>query len=221
MYLARADGRRTRPQPGRSLLGCPGHAELGQRLRRVAGRAERCSYVVKVSFGFGFSVVRRGDLLECWVRTGQGCSAPGGGKALIRSRSAGLWCPGDGRRIVSQASRCGSRLAGQAGPRECVLAGGGAEVGVDLAGDVALEAADDFLLGFSFGCAAFGVGAGRRVRAQAGEHDPPQGMAGWRSPPGLSRRRTVLPEEAGIGAAPHRCAQAASLRSRSGWSRLR
>jgi hypothetical protein len=40
-YLARAGGRRTRPQPGRSLLGCPGHAELGQRLRprRVAGRA--------------------------------------------------------------------------------------------------------------------------------------------------------------------------------------
>src|SRR5690242_15563460 len=40
----------------------------------------------------------------------------------------------------------------------------------------------------------------------------------WRSPPGLSRWRTVLPEEAGIGAAPHRCAQAASERSRPGWS---
>jgi hypothetical protein len=40
----------------------------------------------------------------------------------------------------------------------------------------------------------------------------------WRSPPGLSRRQTVLPEEAGMGATAHRCAQAASLRSRSGWS---
>ena len=27
---------------------------------------------VKASFGFGFSVVRPGDLLECWVRTRQG-----------------------------------------------------------------------------------------------------------------------------------------------------
>src|SRR3954469_25303630 len=35
--------------------------------------------------------------------------------------------------------------------------------------------ADDFLLGFAFGCAAFDVGAGRRVRAHAGERDPPQG----------------------------------------------
>ena len=40
----------------------------------------------------------------------------------------------------------------------------------------------------------------------------------WRSPPGLSRWRVTLPEEAGIGAAAHRCAQAASERSRSGWS---
>src|SRR5438132_1600978 len=38
------------------------------------------------------------------------------------------------------------------------------------------------------------------------------------SPPGLSRCRTVLPEEAGIGATAHRCAQAASDRSRPGWA---
>src|SRR5438874_4621681 len=37
----------------------------------------------------------------------------------------------------------------------------------------------------------------------------------WRFPPGLSRRRVlVLPEPAGIGATPHRCAQAASERMR-------
>ncbi len=59
-----------------------------------------------------------------------------------------------------------------------MLAGAGAEVGIDLAGDVTLQAADDFLLGFSFGCAAFDIGAGGRVRAQAGEHDPPQGVVG-------------------------------------------
>ena len=39
-----------------------------------------------------------------------------------------------------------------------------------------------------------------------------------RSPAGLRRRRAVLPEDAGIGATAHRCAQAASERSRSGWS---
>ena len=40
----------------------------------------------------------------------------------------------------------------------------------------------------------------------------------WRSPPRLSRCRLTLPDEAGIGAAPHRCAHELSLRSRSGWS---
>src|SRR5216683_4846277 len=40
----------------------------------------------------------------------------------------------------------------------------------------------------------------------------------WRSPPGLSRWRVTFPDDAGIGAAPHRCAQAASLCSRPGWS---
>ena len=58
-------------------------------------------------------------------------------------------------------------------PRECALAGGSAQVGIDLAGDVALQAADDFLLGFPLGGAAFDVGAGSRVRAHAGENDPP------------------------------------------------
>src|SRR5713226_2088672 len=80
-------------------------------------------------------------------------------------------------RGTAGGSFAGQRLRqpihGPGRPREYGLAGGGAEVGIDLAGDVALQAADDFLLGFSFGCAAFGVGAGGRVRAQAGEHDPP------------------------------------------------
>ena len=69
-------------------------------------------------------------------------------------------------------------ISGPGRPRECGLADGAAEVGIDLAGDVALQAANDFLLGFPFGCAAFGVGAGRRIIAQAGEHDPPQGVVG-------------------------------------------
>jgi len=79
---------------------------------------------------------------------------------------------------------------------------GGAEVVADLAGGVTLQAADDLRLGFSFGRAAPGVGAGGRVRAQAGEHDPPQGMVGCRSPPGQCRWRVTFPDDAGIGAAP-------------------
>jgi hypothetical protein len=67
----------------------------------------------------------------------------------------------------------GSRIAGQAVPGALALAAGRAEVRVDLAGDVTLQAADDLRLGFPFGRAALGVGAGARVRAQAGEHDPP------------------------------------------------
>ena len=43
---------------------------------------------------------------------------------------------------------CGSRLAGQAAPGAC---GSAAQVGVDLAGDVALEAADDLFLGLALG----------------------------------------------------------------------
>src|SRR5215471_16550390 len=39
-----------------------------------------------------------------------------------------------------------------------------------------------------------------------------------RFPPRLSRCLLVFPEEAGIGATPHRCAHELSLRSRSGWS---
>ena len=72
----------------------------------------------------------------------------------------------------------GSRLLGQAVPGVGASARCGAEVGVDLAGDVALEAADDLGLGFSFRGAPLGVGAGSRVRAEAGEHDPPQGVVG-------------------------------------------
>ena len=72
----------------------------------------------------------------------------------------------------------GSRILGQAVPGVYGSVGGRAQVGVDLAGDVALQAADDLGLGLSFFGAAFDVGAGGRVRPHAGEHDPPQGVVG-------------------------------------------
>src|SRR5215210_3681012 len=54
----------------------------------------------------------------------------------------------------------------------------GAEGAVDLAGDVALEAADDLGLGLAFGGAALGVGAGAFAAAQAADGDHVQGAVG-------------------------------------------
>ena len=47
------------------------------------------------------------------------------------------------------------------------------EVAVDLAGDVALEDTHDLGLGEPLAAAAGDVGAGARLGAHAGEHDPP------------------------------------------------
>ncbi len=57
-----------------------------------------------------------------------------------------------------------------------------AQVAVDLAGDVSLQAADDLLLGQAFFAAPVRVGAGGRVRAHAGDDDPPQGVVGLAVP---------------------------------------
>src|SRR5580693_10485147 len=54
----------------------------------------------------------------------------------------------------------------------------GAQAGVDLAGDVTLEAADDLFLGQAFFGAAFDVGAGGGMGAHPGDRDPPQGVVG-------------------------------------------
>src|SRR5580704_2914432 len=118
------------------------------------------------------------DRVIAGLRTRQGWAAPGGAQALIRSRPAGQVRPGTaGGSFAGQQVR-GSRLSGQAVPGALALAAGRAEVAVDLAGDVTLQAADDLRLGFPFRRAALGVGPGGRVRAQPGEHDPPQGMIG-------------------------------------------
>src|SRR5690242_9562096 len=62
----------------------------------------------------------------------------------------------------------GSRISGQAAPGAWVLPDGRGQLAAGLAGDVALEAADDLRLGLSFRCAAL---SGRRVRA----HQSPGG----------------------------------------------
>ena len=93
------------------------------------------------------------------------------------------------------------------------------EVAVDLAGDVALEDADDL----GFGC-VLRRGVVRRRRGCVGRElmrvntIRHSAWLAWRLPPRLSRCRVVLPEEAWIGATPQRCAKAASVRSRSALS---
>src|SRR5665213_3354007 len=54
----------------------------------------------------------------------------------------------------------------------------GSEGVVDLAGDVALEAAHDLPLGFAFADAALGVGAGALAVAQPADGDEVQGSVG-------------------------------------------
>jgi len=89
---------------------------------------------------------------------------------------------------------------------------------VDLAGDVTLQTADDFRFLLAFLEAPLDVELGGLMRSHAGKHNAPQGVVGWRSPPGLSGSGGGLTRAAGMGAAAHRCAQAASERNRSGWS---
>ena len=158
-----------------------------------------------------------GDQAEnAGLRTRQGRAARVEGKLLlghVASRSMG---PGDGRRIVRRPARMRQPISGSGRPRSWWLADGCAEVVVDLAGDVTLEAADDFLLRQAFFATPLDVGAGRGcelIRVITIRH---RAWLAWRSPPGLSRWRVTFPEEAGMGAAAHRCAQAASERSRSG-----
>src|SRR6266567_6785309 len=70
-------------------------------------------------------------------------------------------------------------IAGQAVPGSWgALASRWAQAGIDLAGDVTLEAADDFLLRQAFLAAPVSAGAGWRAGARPGDHDPPQGVVG-------------------------------------------
>ena len=96
----------------------------------------------------------------------------------MRSRPAGQMRPGTAGESFAGRQVRGSRIPGQAVPRVCGSVAGGVQVRIDLTGDVTLQAADDLGLGLSFFGAAFDVGAGGRVRAHPGEHDPPQGMVG-------------------------------------------
>jgi hypothetical protein len=105
-------------------------------------------------------------------------------------------------------------------PLDCRCLGGergaGVEGAVELAGDVALEAPLDLTAGLAFGCATGDVVLG------GGQHRMRVMAMVWialfraRSPPRLSRCRTVLPLLACNGLVPDSAANAASLRHRPG-----
>lgn len=91
----------------------------------------------------------------------------------------------------------------------------------NLVGGVALQAPDDVAVGQSPDSAAGEVGHGmvrgsrRRMRISTIRC---RARLAWRSPPRDSRCRFVLPEEAGIGATPHRAANCAWVAIRCGLS---
>src|SRR6266566_5636174 len=87
----------------------------------------------------------------------------------------------DGRRIDRRPAPVAAAESRARPPRELGSAAG-AQVVVDLAGDVPLQAADDLLLGQAFPGAPLDAGAGGGAGAHPGDHDPPQGVAGFAVP---------------------------------------
>ena len=89
---------------------------------------------------------------------------------------------------------------------------------VDLAGEVAFQAADDLAFALALAGAPFDVVLGGLVVAQADEHDPVERGVGLAVAASVERWRFVLPEQALIGEEPQSIEKAASERSRSGLS---
>jgi len=135
--------------------------------------------------------------------------------------------PGDGRRIVRRPAGMRQPISGSGRPRSQGSVSGGAQAGVDLAGDVALETADDLGLRQALGGAPLDVGAGRGVGAHRGDHDRPPGVIGLAVAAGVEavagaltprkrgsgRRRTDAPRP------PRTAAVRGGLRRRSGAGR--
>jgi hypothetical protein len=85
----------------------------GGRLRMLVEPAA-ISTVIGDMAGWSLPAWSIGGVLDA-DKTGMGHSGRGG-KALMRSRSAGLVVPRGRPADRSQASRCGSRISGQAAP---------------------------------------------------------------------------------------------------------
>ena len=95
---------------------------------------------------------------------------------------------------------------------------GARQAAVKLAGDVALERADDLAFGAALGGAALDVGAGAGVVDHAHHDDAPERVICAAVATAVESLAGGQPEEASIGATPQRWAKAASLRRRPGLS---
>ena len=84
----------------------------------------------------------------------------------------------------------------------------------DVAGEVALEAADRFARGLAFAASAFEVVARGLVAASAGDDDPVQCGVDLAVAALVKALRWVLPELAGIGATPAARASLAAVAKR-------
>jgi len=73
----------------------------------------------------------------------------------------------------AQTSGSTGTASGNGPPREAVI---------DLAGDVTLEDSDDFGFGATLLQSALHIGLGARIRAQAGDHHPPERGVGLAIP---------------------------------------
>src|SRR5438045_1751991 len=113
------------------------------------------------------------------MRTRQGWAAPGGRAGSYQVTSSAGYGIRSGRQIGSRPAR-GAAADMRARPsRELRGSGAVAEVAVDLAGDIPLQAADDLPLRPAFLGAPFDVGAGSRVGPHPGDDDPPQRLVGF------------------------------------------
>jgi hypothetical protein len=94
---------------------------------------------------------------------------------------------------------------------------GGFEEWVELAGDVADQAASDFAVGVGFAPSPLGVGAGRWVRPEPGRDDQVQGLVEVAVAGAVAANPDRLAAGGGVGAASASMAEAASLGQRPGW----
>src|SRR3984957_3314586 len=129
-------------------------------------------------------------------RTRQGRAAPGGeGKLLSGHEFSGLarGSGAAGGSLEGQHWVVRQPISGPGRPGGLGMSAAGAQVVVDLSGDVALLAADDLFLGQSFFGAPGDVGAGGRVVAHPGDDDPPQGVVGLAVAAGVEAVPADLP----------------------------
>src|SRR5258708_22218767 len=110
------------------------------------------------------------------------------------------WGPGTADESFEGQQGMRQPISGSGRPRSQGSVSGGAQAGIDLAGDIALEAADDLGLGQALGGAPLDVRAGRGVGAHPGGDDPPQGVVGLAGAArGLGGGGGALPRGAGVG----------------------